>query len=149
MHVPLVCAVDPEYVPAGQSVQTEAPAAEYLPAAQLVQTSLVCAVDPEYVPAGQSVQTEAPAAEYLPAVQLLQSVAFVFPSEPEYVPAGQLLQPVAASEPENLPAGHAEQEREAEIEYFPFSHAVQSSVFMPPARSLHSLRVSLTRQVTK
>ena len=37
-----------------------------------------------------------------------------------------------------VPTGHAEQEREAESEYFPFSHAVQSAAFIPPARSLHS-----------
>jgi hypothetical protein len=37
-----------------------------------------------------------------------------------------------------VPTGHAEQEREAESEYFPFLHAVQSAAFIPPARSLHS-----------
>ena len=33
-----------------------------------------------------------------------------------------------------VPTGHAEQEREAESEHFPFSHAVQYAAFMPPAR---------------
>jgi hypothetical protein len=33
-----------------------------------------------------------------------------------------------------VPTGHVEQEREAEREYFPFSHAVQSAAFIPPAR---------------
>jgi hypothetical protein len=44
--------VSAEYVPTGQSVQTEAPAAEYLPA-------------------GQSMHSEAADAEYLPAPQLV------------------------------------------------------------------------------
>ena len=84
-----------------------------------------------YFPVGQSVQTVSPVvAAYFPVGQTVHSLT----------PVSRLLY---------LPTGHAEQEREAEIEYFPFSHAVQSSVFMPPARSLHSLRVSLTRQVTK
>ena len=51
-------------------MQTEAPATEYLPAAQLVQTE---APANEYVPAAQLVQTEAPANEYVPAAQLVLS----------------------------------------------------------------------------
>ena len=54
------------YFPAAQSVQTEAPASEYLPATQAVQTSLVCSGKPKNLPAAQAVQTEAPAPEYLP-----------------------------------------------------------------------------------
>ena len=74
----------------------------------------------------------------------------VSPVVAAYFPVGQTMHSLTpVSRLLYLPTGHAEQEREAEIEYFPFSHAVQSSVFMPPARSLHSLRVSLTRQVTK
>jgi hypothetical protein len=42
-------------------VQTEAPAAEYVPATQLPQSvALVFASEPENLPAEQSVQTEAP-----------------------------------------------------------------------------------------
>ena len=63
-------------LPSAQSVQTEAPAAEYLPAAQLVQTSLVCSGKPKNLPATQSVQTEAAAAEYVPATQLVQGDKF-------------------------------------------------------------------------
>lgn len=81
------------YVPAGQSVQAEALAAEYLPATQLVQ-----AAEPaiEYFPASQPEQlvdsvvpvplTNKPAAQleqldeddgiaYLPAAQVVQAVA--------------------------------------------------------------------------
>jgi hypothetical protein len=63
------------YFPAEQSVpeQVEAPAAEYWPASQLMQS--VEAANPEYLPAVQLVQTEAPVdAMYVPAVQVLQTV---------------------------------------------------------------------------
>jgi hypothetical protein len=54
----LVFASEPEYLPAAQSVQTEAPAAEYLPATQLPQSvALVLASEPEYLPAGQLLQS--------------------------------------------------------------------------------------------
>ena len=67
-------------------MQTEAPAPEYFPAAQLLQSlALVFASEPEYLPAAQSVQTEAPAAEYLPAAQYLQTQA----PAANYVPAPQ------------------------------------------------------------
>jgi hypothetical protein len=48
------------YFPAAQSVQTEAPAPEYLPATQSVQTSLVCSGKPKNLPASQSVQEVSP-----------------------------------------------------------------------------------------
>ena len=57
----LVCPVNAEYLPAAQSVQTEASATEYLPAGQAVQVlSLVCPVDAEYLPAEQSVHAAEP-----------------------------------------------------------------------------------------
>jgi len=84
------------YLPAAQSRHvetTDAPVVvEYLPAAQLVQTSLVCSGEPKNLPAAQSVQTAAPADEYLPATQLPQSVALVFASEPKNLPAAQSVQ---------------------------------------------------------
>ena len=52
-----------------------------------------------------------------------------------YLPVGQTvhtLTPVLKLL--KVPTGHAEQEREAESEYFPFTHAVQSDAFIPPAR---------------
>ena len=48
------------YFPAAQSVQTEAPAPEYLPATQAVQTSLVCSGKPKNLPATQMPQSVAP-----------------------------------------------------------------------------------------
>ena len=70
---------EPKNLPATQLVQTEAPAAEYVPAAQLPQSvALVCASEPENLPATQSVQvaTEvAPtAAENLPAAQSVENL---------------------------------------------------------------------------
>ena len=59
------------YLPAKQSVQTEALAAEYLPATQLMHTE-----EPAVgcdLPASQFVHTEAPVAEYWPAAQRLQA----------------------------------------------------------------------------
>jgi hypothetical protein len=58
-----------------QSVQTEAPAAEYVPAAQLPQSAaLVFASEPENLPAAQSVQAVASEfGEYFPAEQGVQS----------------------------------------------------------------------------
>ena len=59
-----------EYVPAGQVTQVvDVVLAENLPASQLVQSA---APTNEYVPAPQSVQTDSPAAEYLPATQSKQ-----------------------------------------------------------------------------
>jgi len=84
-------------LPSAQSVQTEAPAAEYLPAAQLVQTSLVCNGEPKNLPATQSMQTEAPAAEYLPAPQSAQVEDTLAPTASENLPAAQLPQPSVAS----------------------------------------------------
>lgn len=109
----------PEYVPAAQFPQFEAPLATwnlplgqltqeplplplYLPALQLVQA---VAAAPEKVPAGQAPQVvwpvvavylppgqlaQAPAEEYLPAAQL--SVQTVEPAT-EVPPEGQLVQP--------------------------------------------------------
>ena len=62
----------------------------------------------------------------------------VSPVVPAYLPVEQtvhLLTPV--SRPLYVPTGHAEQEREAESENLPISHAVQSAAFIPPARQLH------------
>jgi hypothetical protein len=72
----------PEYLPAMQLLQSLALvfASEFenLPAAQLLQSvALVLASEPEYLPAAQSVQTEAPAAEYLPASQSAQGFEIV------------------------------------------------------------------------
>ena len=64
-------------------MQTEAPAAEYVPAPQLVQTGHAAGAD-RNLPAAQLMQTEAPAAEFVPAMQLVQAVA---PEVGEYVPA--------------------------------------------------------------
>jgi hypothetical protein len=73
-----------ENLPAKQLSHLEAPeSALYLPAAQSVQTE---APAPEYFPAPQAVQTEAPAPEYLPAVQLVQAVD---PALAAYFPAPQ------------------------------------------------------------
>ena len=73
-------------MPAAQMSQTEAPAAEYLPAAQLAQVEATLApTAKEDLPAAQLAQAEAPAAEYVPAAQLAQ---------------------VEAAVPENLPAVH-------------------------------------------
>ena len=66
----------------------------------------------------------------------MQTVSPVFPA---YLPVGQTVHSLTpVSRLLYVPTGHAEQEREAESEYFPFSHAVQSAAFIPPARSLHS-----------
>jgi hypothetical protein len=112
-------------VPAPQSVQTEAPvAAEYLPAAQLVQTEAPAA---EYVPASQSVQAAelvcAVKPENLPATQLPQSVALVFASEPENLPAGQSV--------------HADEPDVASL-YLPASHAVHVPPLGPVYPALHA-----------
>jgi hypothetical protein len=63
------------YFPAEQSVpeQVEAPAAEYLPAKQLMQVlATVAPTVVEYLPAAQFVQLGAPACEYDPAGHSLQ-----------------------------------------------------------------------------
>ena len=61
------CSAEPQGPSALASVQTEAPAAEYVPAVQLVQT--LEALPAEYLPATQSVQEVDPelATEYFPA----------------------------------------------------------------------------------
>jgi hypothetical protein len=71
------------YVPAGQGMQPEAPAATYSPAAQAMQPEAPGAA---YLPAGQAGQFAAPApAEYVPAAHSAQSAA----PAPAYLPAGQ------------------------------------------------------------
>ena len=77
-----------ENLPAGHSMQTEALAAEYVPAAQLAQAKASVAPSAaDNLPAAQSVQTEAPATpEYVPILHFMQSEA---PAS-EYVPAAQL-----------------------------------------------------------
>ena len=93
------------YVPATQSVHSEAPALEYVPAVQEVQvadaapvafeyfpaTQKVHAAPPlEYVPAVQEeVQVDAPALEYVPAVQEVHVADELAPVALEYVPASQ------------------------------------------------------------
>ena len=73
----MIC-VAPAYWPASQSMQTEAPATEYLPSS------------------AQLVQLEEPiAAEYVPAVQMVQAKA---PVNAMYVPAGHNKQVVADAE---------------------------------------------------
>jgi hypothetical protein len=73
-------------LPAAQSVQTEAPAPEYVPATQLVQSAaLVFASETENLPATQLVHTEAPAAEYVLALHFSHTVR---PGLDVYVPAG-------------------------------------------------------------
>jgi hypothetical protein len=73
-----VDASEPENSPAAQSVQTGAPAAEYLPATQFPQSAaLVFASEPEYLPAPQSVHaTEPTTALYSPAAQALHVPPF-------------------------------------------------------------------------
>ena len=60
----------------------------------------------------------------------------IFSSRMYLLASGQAVPPV--SRLLFVPTGHAEQEREAESEHFPFSHAVQYAAFMPPARLWHS-----------
>jgi hypothetical protein len=105
----------------------------YLPATQLLQS--VVASKPENLPAAQLVQTEAPVfPSYFPVGQSVQTVS---PVVPAYLPVGQTVHSLTpVSRLLYLPTGHAEQEREAESEYFPFSHAVQSAAFSPPAAAL-------------
>ena len=89
-------------MPAAQMRQTEAPAAEYQPAAQLAQAEATlaptaeenlpagqgrhCIASDAYVPAAQKVQTEAPLAEYLPAAQLAQVEATLAPTADDHRP---------------------------------------------------------------
>ena len=85
------------------SVQTEAPAAEYVPAGQLLQVEAPEAS--ENLPAVQLVQTvEALAAEYLPASH--SSQAMLTPAVALYFPATQLVQAVAPEVGEYVPAKH-------------------------------------------
>jgi hypothetical protein len=99
------------YVPATQSVQTEAPATEYLPAKQLMQVlATVAPTVVEYSPAKQLMQVLATVAptvvEYLPAKQLMQVLATVAPTVVEYLPAAQFVQ-FGAPACEYDPAGHS------------------------------------------
>jgi hypothetical protein len=82
-----------ENLPAGHSMQTEALAAEYVPAAQLAQAEASMApTASEYLPAVQSVQTEAPAtAEYVPTLHLMQVSASEAPTLVEIEPALHLV----------------------------------------------------------
>jgi hypothetical protein len=123
-----------EYVPGPQSVQTEAPSTEYLPAVQLVHSvtelapaffenfppahftqveAAVASATAEYVPGTQSVQTEAPPTEYVPAAQPVHMEA-----------------EVAAVVGKDFPAGHGTQvEAPAPAEYV---QAVQSAQALTP-----------------
>ena len=93
-------------VPGTHKLHSGAPASEYLPASQLMQTLLVCPGERKYLPSTQLVQTETPVA-------------------PEYVPDTHSLQKVAPA-PENLPAGHAMHDELPWVSlYLPASHAVQ------------------------
>ncbi len=84
-----------------QLVQTEAPAAEYLPAIHEAQLDEdVAAEEATYVPARQEAQLAFPVmAMYLPAAQLVQALA----PEAEKVPAAQLVQPFALVVAEYFP----------------------------------------------
>ena len=64
------------YLPAAQLVQTEAPAAEYVPAPHSAQEEATLAPRaPENLPAVQLVQTDEPATPvYFPPSQLVQAV---------------------------------------------------------------------------
>ncbi len=120
------------YFPAAQSVQTEAPAPEYLPATQMPQSvALVFASEPENLPAAQSVQTEAAVEEYFPVAQLMQAAELVCAVDPEYVPAPQGVHVstlVCAVDPEYVPAGQRVQTEAPANEYVPASQSVQEVV---------------------
>jgi len=95
------CSAEPQGPSALASVQTEAPAAEYVPAGQLLQVEAPEAS--ENLPAVQLVQTvEALAAEYLPASH--SSQAMLTPAVALYFPATQLVQAVAPEVGEYVPA---------------------------------------------
>ena len=112
-------------MPAGQLVQDDAPAAEYLPArhgeqpvrlvpvpdtdpakpaAQIVHAEALVstALTAEVMPVGQLVQDAAPAAEYVPAEHAVHDEA---PSA-ENVPAEQLEQVAELTDAEYVPAKH-------------------------------------------
>ncbi len=79
-----------EVNPAGQSVQTDDPIVENLPAGHVPEQAEVCnpLVAPQ-VPAGQSVQEDAPANAYFPRPQVPVQDALVNPVVAPHVPAGQ------------------------------------------------------------
>ena len=113
---------------------TEAPtAAEYLPAAQLVQeAALVCAVKPENLPASQLVQTVDPAVAWcLPAPQLMQVLATVAPTVVEYVPAVQLVQTVEAVPAAYLPAPQGTRSADLPAQKYPAGHSTPEGVDEP------------------
>jgi len=97
--------VEALYQPAEQLVHTLATAAEYFPAAQLVQP-LVEPVDAWYFPAGQFVQTVWPV--LVTNVPVGQFKQLELAADAWYVPVGQLMQEYVA-EAEKEPAGHDEQ----------------------------------------
>jgi hypothetical protein len=120
---------------AGQDVQVP-PAVEYLPAGQSVQSEDESEPEGEVVPAGQDMQV-VPPGEYLPASQLVQSVDESEPAR-ELFPGAQLVQ--ALPEGAYVPAGHRPQPSEViapgfipfpaaqflqpdpKVEYFPAGH---------------------------
>ena len=101
------------------SLQAEAPAAEYLPAAQSIsspegqyfparQSRQLLALAALYVPAGHAVGVADAAGQYLPASHAVQEVA-VAPRVPRYVPAEQFVGTVMPAVLQRVPGGHCRQ----------------------------------------
>jgi hypothetical protein len=69
-------------VPAGQSVQEDDPAVEYLPSPQVpVQEALVKPAVAPHLPAAQSVHVDAPAKAYFPIGQIVHPAAREVPAQ--------------------------------------------------------------------
>lgn len=132
------------YLPALHSVQTEALADEYLPAAQVRHAQVKPLT--EYLPASQSshglpcenlpgvhsVQTEPPATEYLPYQQMLHWSRAVAPIVVEYEPALQSVQPKLPAAVLYLPTPHAVHVPPSGPEY-PATHTQSVAASLPVA----------------
>lgn len=136
-HVPQEAEPAAEELPAGQLMHVLAPTALYVPSPQVVQEA-----SPEElkVPASQSVHEEEPASLVLPAPQLkqleLRSNAVYFPAaqfvqeaepSPEYVPTPQSLQDDRPVEAAILPLAQFRQAEAPVPAKVPASHSAHAS----------------------
>ncbi len=133
------------YVPAAHAEQILAPAAEKVPASQLLQAEeSTDSVLWENDPARQSVQLVAPTPDWkVPATQTAHTAAPAV----EYVPAAHARQvgdPKAPRAPENMPAAHSVQMlAPVPLSYAPATHIEQLvwplvAALVPAAQKMHA-----------
>jgi hypothetical protein len=122
----LVCAGKPKNLPAAQSVQTAAPAAEYVPASAAgADVARLRWQTKELAGSAARCRPQAPAAEYVPATQLVQT-SLVCAGKPKNLPAVQLVQTEAPAFAEYVPTVQLVQAAAPAAEYLPATQLVQT-----------------------